>query len=103
MRAAHYLECTVTAFQKLLQRADGVRYSVTAGGVLPTSGTLTLPVVALADGKSNNAEAGTPLTVISGVSTTSPTPATVAVDADGLRLGADLEDKESLRARILFR
>lgn len=87
----------------ILQRADGVRYSVTAGGALATSGTLTVPVVALTDGKTTNAEGGTPLSIISGVTTTSTTAPTAEVGTDGLRLGADLEDLESFRAKILFR
>lgn len=87
----------------ILQRADGVRYTVSAGGTLPTSGTLAVDVLSLTDGKVNNAEASTPLTIISGVTTSSDTPPTVAVDANGIRLGADLEDIESFRSRILFR
>lgn len=87
----------------ILQRVDGVQFSVTAGATLPTSGTLSVPVVSLTDGKINNTDAATPLTIISGVTTTSTTAPTAAVAANGITLGADLEDIESYRARILFR
>lgn len=87
----------------VLQRTDGVQVIVTAGGTLSTSGTLTVPVIAAADGANGNTEANTPLTIMSGVTTTSTTAPTAAVDGNGLALGADLEGLESWRARILFR
>lgn len=87
----------------VLRRADGVEFLVSAGGTRATTGTLTLPVVAALDGATTNTEANTPLEIISGVSTTSQIAPTCAVDANGLALGADVEDIESFRARILFR
>jgi uncharacterized phage protein gp47/JayE len=87
----------------ILQRADGVQYIVSEGGTLATSGTLTVPVVAAADGLNTNADADTPLEIMSAVTTTSATDPTCAVDANGLTLGTDVEDIESYRARILFR
>ncbi|MGY3588089.1 putative phage protein gp47/JayE [Bradyrhizobium sp. USDA 4350] len=87
----------------ILTRTDGVQFIVTAGGTLATSGTLTVPVVAATDGANTNTEANTPLAITSGVTTTSSTAPTCAVDGNGLSLGYDLEDIESYRARILFR
>lgn len=87
----------------ILQRADGVQFIVTAGGVLPTSGTLALPVIAAVDGAAGNTADGTSLAIVSGVTTSSTTAPTCAVDGNGLALGADVEDIESYRARILFR
>lgn len=87
----------------VLQRIDGVQFIVAAGGVLATSGSLTLPVVAAVDGVAGNTTGGTTLAIVSGVTSTSTTAPTCAVDGDGLALGADVEDIESYRARILFR
>jgi uncharacterized phage protein gp47/JayE len=87
----------------VLRREDGVEYLVSFGGTLATSGTLTLSVVSNGDGAITNAEANTPLEIISGVVTTSQTAPTCAVGPDGISLGADIEDIESYRARILFR
>jgi uncharacterized phage protein gp47/JayE len=87
----------------ILQRTDGVQYVVSSGGSLATSGTLTLPVMAATNGLNTNLAANAPLQIMSGVSTTSTTQPTCAVDGNGLTLGADLEDIESWRARILFR
>lgn len=86
-----------------LRRADGVEFLVEAGGVLPTSGTLQVPVVSALDGKSANTAGGTSLQIISGVTSSSSTAPVAMVHADGLSLGADIEDIESWRARILFR
>jgi len=86
-----------------LRRTDGVEFLVEAGGVLPTSGVLQVPVVSATDGKANNTAGGTSLEIISGVTTTSTTAPTAVVHGDGISLGADLEDIESWRARILFR
>lgn len=82
-----------------LQRADGTTYLVTAGGTLSIAGTLIVPVTCSANGAIANAEEGTPLNVISGLTGT----ATAAVGPGDLALGADVEDKESYRQRILFR
>jgi uncharacterized phage protein gp47/JayE len=87
----------------VLQRSDGVQFIVTAGGTLATSGTLTIPVIASVNGKAGNCDPNTSLAIMSGVTTTSSTPPTCAVDGNGLTLGSDVEDIESYRARILFR
>jgi uncharacterized phage protein gp47/JayE len=60
-------------------------------------------VVAATDGAAGNTADGTTLAIISGVTTTSTTAPTCAVDGNGIALGADVEDIESYRARILFR
>lgn len=83
----------------LFRRTDGVEFVAASGGALLSAGTLTLPVSAIADGKASNTIAGTPLQIVSGVTGN----ATAGVSGGGIVLGADLEDIESYRARILFR
>lgn len=87
----------------VLQRADGQRYLVTAGGTLAVAGTLQVPIVAMTDGAAGNAIAGTSLDVISGVTGLGAATATGVVGAGDVVLGADIEDIESYRGRILFR
>lgn len=82
-----------------LQRTDGTTYLVTAGGTLSIPGTLIVPVTCSANGAIANAAAGTPLTVISGLTGT----ATASVGPGDLTLGSDVEGIESYRQRILFR
>jgi uncharacterized phage protein gp47/JayE len=84
-----------------LQRADGVTYLVTAGGLLTGAGSLTVPVTAAAVGAIANTVEGTDLTIISGLSGAGT--ATAAVGGGDIFLGADVEDIESYRQRILFR
>ncbi len=83
------------------QRGDGLTYLVTSGGTLVGAGTLQLPVTAAADGAAGNAEEGTPLAAISGV--TGPGNVTAAVGSGDIVEGADVESIESYRARLLFR
>lgn len=83
----------------VLARSDGTTYRVTDGGAIAGSGTLKVSVVAEAEGKAGLAQAGTALLAQAGVTGA----ATVAVDSGGLTGGADPEDDESFRARILFR
>ncbi len=85
----------------LLERSDGAQYEVSAGGSLTGAGTLQVPAIALVDGATANAEAGTPLTILSGVN--GPGDVTAAVGSGDIVGGADVEDIESFRARILFR
>ena len=92
-------EAIAVAPGAILTRADGASFTVAAAGSLPASGTLALPVVASAPGKSGNTAAGAPLGVASGVSGA----ATAAVDDFGLVGGTDVEGDEAFRARILFR
>ena len=79
-------------------RTDGVQYIASAAGAIVGAGTLSIPVSAIVDGASGNAEAGTPLTIVSGVNGD----ALVEVE-DDITGGADVEDIESWRARLLFR
>lgn len=84
-----------------LQRGDGIVYLVTVGGVLNGAGTMQLPVSAQSDGALSNAEEGTPLTALSGV--TGPGNFTISVGGGDIAQGADVEGIESYRQRILFR
>lgn len=84
----------------VLERTDGVRYVTAAPAMQDGAGSLTVRAVALSDGQTTNAEVGTPLAIVSGVSDTS---ATAEVAAGGMVLGVDVEDIEDYRARILFR
>lgn len=82
-----------------LQRADGQVYATTADVTL-ASGTGTTAVQAAVAGAAGNADAGVSLSLtapIAGVNTA----ATVA--AGGLSQGADVEDDDGLRSRILRR
>src|SRR6266571_6264416 len=92
-------DSTTVALGALFQRADGVQYSALAPLSLLTAGTLDVPVVAATNGAATNAIAGTPLAALSGVTGD----VTAEVGADGLVGGADVEDDEAYRARILFR
>lgn len=85
----------------LFGRADGAQYVALAGASIPGAGTVTVECVCVTDGQLTNAIANTPLEIISGV--TGDDQATAAVDSLGLLGGADVEDDESFRARILFR
>jgi uncharacterized phage protein gp47/JayE len=91
-------------------RTDGVEYGATVPAYLPAAGTLDVEVVAASDGKTTNAEGGTPLTIVSGVTVTSGDVLAV-VASDGIAAGADVEpdgaewttDLGTFRGRILFR
>jgi len=85
----------------VLPRADGVTYLVVAGGQNANPGTLQVTVTAAANGAIANAEEGTPLTALSGV--TSSGGYTLAVGPGDITQGEDVEGKESYRERILFR
>lgn len=83
----------------VLQRADGVQYQTQAGGITDGSGNLTVPVRAVLPGKAGNAAAGVVLNLAAPID---------RIDTDnvvatgGIGAGADLENEESLRARLLF-
>lgn len=85
----------------VFNRADGVQYIALAGGAIATAGTLSVEVVAAAEGKNTNAEVGTPIEIVSGF--TGDDSSTAVVGSNGITLGTDVEDVESFRARILFR
>lgn len=94
-------DAIAVATSATLQRGDGIVYLVTAGGNLTGAGSLQVPVTTQGDGALSNAEEGTPLVAISGV--TGPGAFTVNVGSGDITQGADVEDKESYRQRILFR
>lgn len=85
----------------ILSRTDGFQYIAASAASKSGAGTLDIPVSALADGASGNTPAGTPLQIVSGV-TDAAGDASVAVSADIIG-GADVEDIETFRSRILFR
>lgn len=82
------------------QRSDGVVFATTSAYVLDGAGTITGQVKAVLSGEAANTEGGTPLTAVSAVAGVS---ANATVDGSGLRGGADVEDVESIRDRVLFR
>jgi len=83
----------------LFLRFDGVQYTASVAASILSSGALDVPVVAVVAGKSGLSDAGAALTITSGVTGT----ATAVVGAGGMSAGADVEDDESYRARLLFR
>jgi uncharacterized phage protein gp47/JayE len=83
----------------LLQRADGVRYSVNAEVVI-AAGMATASVTAVVAGVAGNEDPAVEITLVSpiaGVQTTAE------IDAGGLVNGADSEPDEDLRGRVLAR
>lgn len=83
----------------MLQRLDGAEYVTTDSAVI-AGGTAAVPVEAVTPGEDGQAEAGTQLTFVSPVAGVS---AGAVVAAGGLTGGADAEDPEDLRARLLER
>lgn len=82
----------------VFRRSDGVEFLASTSGSRSGAGTLIVPVIALANGANTNTLDGTALEVVSGV--TGDALAEASGDVVG---GADIEDKETFRARILFR
>lgn len=87
----------------VLTRSDGAQYVATVGGSIATAGTLTVGVVAVANGAAGNSIANTPLDLTSGFSGPGLAAATASVDSNGIVGGLEVEDDETFRARILFR
>ncbi len=83
----------------LVRRADGVDYQITAEAVA-AGGVASVTLAALLPGAAGNAAAGTPLSLVSPVAGFQ---SAGSVAAPGLTGGADQEDPESYRARILRR
>lgn len=82
----------------LYARLDRVEYAVPTGVVLPESGTAAISIVCLTPGQAGNTEPGATLRL------TSPLPGVTleaSVLAPGLTEGADDEDIETLRTRVL--
>ena len=89
----------VVAAGTVFKRADGTTYSVETEVTL-TASTATVTVVADEAGQDGNTDEGTSLTLDSPIDGIE---ATATVAADGLTGGADVEDHDSLRARVLDR
>lgn len=87
----------------LFTRGDGLQYASTAAGSLAAAGTLQIAVVAQSSGPVANLEAGASLAIGGGVSGSGAASATASVAGAGVAYGADVEDVEDWRARILFR
>ncbi|HWL06719.1 MAG TPA: baseplate J/gp47 family protein [Xanthobacteraceae bacterium] len=83
----------------VFERGDGVRYRSLTPASIGGTGTLEVEVVAVANGKAGSLDAGAPLALVAGVTG----PATAVVGAGGIVGGADVEDDEAYRQRILFR
>lgn len=87
----------IIAAGKLLQRGDGVEYSVDAEVVI-VGGQAVVAVTAVEAGSDSNADAGVALTF---VDTIAGIDSQVLVDADGISNGTNVESIESWRARYL--
>ncbi len=89
---------TLTTGQALT-RSDGVQFLVDVDTAIGPGGTAAVPVTAAGTGAGYNTDAGALL------ETTFATDqiAEIIVGPDGIGGGADVEDHESYRARILFR
>lgn len=81
-----------------LTRADGAAFTVDAGIVLASAGSAAVSVTASAAGVDGNCDAGVALSASSGLTGS----ASFAVAASGIGGGADLEQDEPYRARLLF-
>lgn len=84
----------------VLQRADGIQYEVTAGGITSGLGAVDLPVRCLTTGRTGNAVAGVVLTLTAPVDRLQ---SEHEVAVSGIGLGSDVESDESLRQRLLHR
>lgn len=82
-----------------LQRSDGVKFITLAEAII-AAGVATLSLEAVEAGAEGNTTGGSILTF---TSTPAGVNSQVEVSSDGLIGGADIEDDESLRARILAR
>ncbi|MDX2265453.1 MAG: baseplate J/gp47 family protein [Hyphomicrobiales bacterium] len=84
----------------VLVRADGQTYDVTAGATADGSGVATLKIRARVPGRAGNAAAGV---VLSLAAARDAVATDGEVAAGGVGVGADVENDESLRARLLHR
>ncbi len=83
----------------ILQRADGVQYQTLAGGITDGSGNLTVLARAVLAGKDGNALAGVVVNLTAPIDRIGTAN---VVASGGIGAGADLENEESLRSRLLF-
>jgi len=84
----------------VVQRSDGVSYSVTADVAIGAGGAATLNLKAQDAGAAGNAAAGTKLQLQTGLAGVQNV---AIVSAPGLTGGADVEDDDAYRARIIER
>jgi uncharacterized phage protein gp47/JayE len=83
--------------------SDDAQYVSSIAVSLPSAGTAIVSVVAQETGEASNADAGDVMTFDAGVTGTGADTATASVATGGIIGGADLEDVEDWRGRILFR
>lgn len=105
--ASGYASITHTAAIDILpgarfSRTDGVTYEVVEGYTALAAGSALVEIACSVTGKTGNAISGTPLDLLPDNVTNSGT-VTATVDVNGCTGGADQEDDESYRARILFK
>lgn len=81
----------------VLQRGDGVQYSVTADCTLDANGNGVAAVTAMATGVASDADVNTPLIVVSPVAGIQ---STTVVTAAGITGGTDIESLDAWAARI---
>lgn len=82
----------------LLERSDGVQFEIVSDTVFNASGSATATVRAVEVGTDGNTVGSASLTTVEDANITAAT-----VGTDGLGGGAEIEDDESYRARILLR
>lgn len=92
-------EGAVIAAGTLVKRADGTRYA-SEGEAVIVGGQALITLVAEVAGQAGNAAAGTPLNLDSPIAGIN---ATMTVTTSALSGGADIEDDDALRARVLTR
>ena len=83
-----------------MQTDDGTQYITTADATIAPTGTVDVPVAAVASGSAGDMDAGTQLSFLSPVSGVQ---SRAVVATDGINDGADDEDLEALRARVRTR
>lgn len=90
---------TVVPAGTIFRRADGAEYATDAEATI-AGGSATLTLVAVEAGQAGNAAANTTLNIVTPIAGLN---AAAAVMAGGLASGADIEEDDSLRARVLAR
>lgn len=81
-----------------LLRGDGAEYTVTTGGIV-AAGSVAVPVSAVVAGAAGNLDGGGSLTLVQPIAGLASTATAVA----GLSAGADQEDDDTLRGRVIAR
>lgn len=83
----------------IVQRSDAVQFATAAAVVIPAGGATDVAVTAVVAGAAGNTDALTILTLAAPIAGVDE----ITVDSVGLGGGADIEDLEAYRSRILFR